>query len=467
MSAVNLFDNVLIRIRGQECLATSVLPGSAMAHWPNFPQLLAELGMGDLSLESFSERSQQRLFLARLVARFPQSEELKPDVIGYKLRAKDIILRQQFQENHVSIIFLRRCSAQLVLETLEALVGRLNPFAHVDVWLCEWDALCRWERERQLLEDILNYVQVRAGANCTITAFSHFLVIPPDLGDFVLKHPSVRFFCDAREISQTNNMGDFDRLCNESATMCNLRDLVNQGIWPTLNVPVSLTNVGILPSQVLALADATRGGRIRLIPATSSSAHVPPSIDDYTSALLGIYRDERIPLRNVTPQSWVAARIDADVSLVTSPESAGAAVTVLPNREIYAGEHAVGNQSWRLGKIGNQPLQWERLDAMAEAGITRARTPECQTCDWRFRCGGLDSSVWLVQGAQKGDSSNDCQTTFDLYCKPRKALFEEAIWDSVKHSSNLGGAKSRELLDLAEDKVSFRVAPDSNKKKHQ
>jgi hypothetical protein len=50
---------------------------------------------------------------------------------------------------------------------------------------------------------------------------------------------------------------------------------------------------------------------------------------------------------------------------------------------------------------------------------------------------------------------------FQLYCAPRKALFEEALWSSAEAAANSNGGK-RERLELHEGGVSF-VAPARSK----
>ena len=192
----------------------------------------------------------------------------------------------------------------------------------------------------------------------------------------------------------------------------------------------------ILPELILRLQEITRGGKVRLVPSPLLIDLLggPPTREKLVAALMSIYRDSRIPLRQVTPQSWVAARIDAQEPLVISHEAAGAAVTVLANGNIYAGEVTAGMNDWQLGNIldGSNSLHWERLDPMAEIFSSTDNKPsECQFCDWRYRCGGVDSSVLLLRELQKNVGVARWKDLFQLYCAPRKALFEEALWDSV------------------------------------
>ena len=81
----------------------------------------------------------------------------------------------------------------------------------------------------------------------------------------------------------------------------------------------------------------------------------------------------------------------------------------------------------------------------------------CRRCQWRYRCGGADCSV--IIGAQH--TSSDCfaqEEGFQLYCAPRKALFEEQIWDFARNYVAASVPAPRELIDITQGGVSFIAA---------
>ncbi len=199
-----------------------------------------------------------------------------------------------------------------------------------------------------------------------------------------------------------------------------------------------------------------------------------PSVEAYVEALLAIYRNPQIRLRLVSPLSWVAARVEAQAPLPSSPAAVGAELAVLPNGDLYAGERAVGLERWRLGNVLQDPqdIRWERLDAMAEEYSNAMMPAECQGCDWRYRCGGVDASVRLMeeaasqrpadagrtQAAPLEDAGRMPAPLFELYCAPRKRLFEEILWGSAEAAANGRRKPGRERIELREDGIDFAPA---------
>jgi len=458
------FDNVLVRARGASCIASSVVPPFITAYWPAVERLMGELGLSGMAASSLAEPGIQERFLSAVAHHLPEGGPFKPAMAGWGSRPDDIRSREEFRANHLYVTFVGGCSRAILLGALETLTGRLKPGGHIDVQFREWDPLSDWLAGQERLNGILNFLQVTKGYDCTLTFFSDLQTIPDKLGDYIYGRPSVRVGWTPSELASHSEIAEFDCFRLANPAFRNLENLVRQGIWPHLLVPVSQSNAKILPELVLGLAEATRGGTMRLVPVPLLPGCVgaaPPRVEDFVAAVLAIYKDPCIPLRRIVPQSWVAARMDADVPLVISPEAAGAAVTVAANGDIYAGETAVGLEAWRLGNIleDGEELRWERLDAMAEVFSNRAKLPECQSCDWRYRCGGVDASVLLFKERQASLSPSDWQVLFQLYCAPRKALFEEALWDSVSHSAEAGAKRSREVLELKKTGISFLPAP--------
>jgi radical SAM protein with 4Fe4S-binding SPASM domain len=280
----------------------------------------------------------------------------------------------------------------------------------------------------------------------------------------------------------------------------------------------------------LALVEATRGATVEVVPAPLACPPVPcnvravdqaaeaerfqrlrslqpPGLEDCVEALLRIYRDPRIPLRLVSPLSWVAARVNSEAPMVSSLAAAGAEVAVLPDGSLYAGEEAAGREDWRLGNVLDdaQEIRWERLDAMPETFASSVKPERCVSCDWRWRCGGVDAAVVLLEEKQKAESGKqkagggvDASSSlleaaagqgpagngtggapaavledagrmpaplFDLYCAPRKRLFEEMLWGSAEAAARQQPRPGRERIELREDGIDF--APVNNTQKHR
>ena len=174
--------------------------------------------------------------------------------------------------------------------------------------------------------------------------------------------------------------------------------------------------------------------------------------------------------------------------MISSPVAAGVELSVLAGGDIYAGECGAEVERWRLGNVLDDPatIRWERLDALPEIFSPANMPARCQTCDWRYRCGGADASLSLPYERLAGQNATprkpltpslspsdgervaggaepgQFDALFELYCAPRKALFEEMLWNSV--DAGLAGKHrpGREILELQPDGIIFRSAPTPN-----
>jgi radical SAM protein with 4Fe4S-binding SPASM domain len=161
----------------------------------------------------------------------------------------------------------------------------------------------------------------------------------------------------------------------------------------------------------------------------------------------------------VWPLSWVKQRIDSDRSLIGSAMAAGTEVAVLPYGDLYAGECCVGMDQWRLGNVlqSHSAIAWERVDALPEAFSRSTAPARCKTCDWRYRCGGVDPAVRLAQDRHRVTSCDEWSEWCELYCAPRKALFEEMLWDSVEAAAGQNEQRPRERIELHEDGLTYQA----------
>jgi len=175
----------------------------------------------------------------------------------------------------------------------------------------------------------------------------------------------------------------------------------------------------------------------------------------------------------VAPLSWVAARVDSTQPLVSSPAAVGAELAVLPNGDLHAAEAAVDLERWRLGNVlqGAKDIRWERLDVMPEVFSNATMPAKCLGCDWRYRCGGVDASLLLLEeAAGQGPAGNSAGGApaalvegtgrmpvprLDLYCAPRKQLFEGISWDSTEAAATGQAGAGRERIELREDGLEF------------
>jgi hypothetical protein len=67
----------------------------------------------------------------------------------------------------------------------------------------------------------------------------------------------------------------------------------------------------------------------------------------------------------------------------------------------------------------------------------------------------------LLDKERLGRSSLAHESVFGLYCAPRKALFEEEIWDLAMNQASAKIARPRELIELAKDGIKFVPASSS------
>ena len=59
------------------------------------------------------------------------------------------------------------------------------------------------------------------------------------------------------------------------------------------------------------------------------------------------------------------------------------------------------------------------------------------------------------QGPAGADAGRMPATLFDLYCAPRKRLFEEILWDSTEAAAKGQNRPGRERIELREDGLDF------------
>lgn len=453
------FDNVFIRVRGRACVAASVNPPFVTAYWPVLENAIHELGLSGLTDGLLSDARDQSLFLTEISRQSAEAARFKPERVGWAEPPEAIRCREDFRDRYFHVTLNGQCSRVVTLSVLEVLMGRLKAPAHIDVSLKGWDPLCDWNSGREGLDDILQCLGIN-GYDCALKCFSQFKNIPPKFSDYIYERPQIQMVWLAEGVENCTTLAEFQTYRQIMEPLQKLRELVGTGLWPCLLVPVSLHNVAILPEIVLALCEDTRGGVIRLVTtdSLSDSMQTPlPLINEYVAALVSIYNDSRIPLRHVSPQSWVAARMEADVPLVSSPEAAGACLTVFPNGDLFAGECSRPLPDWRLGNIleGVGALKWERIDSMAELWLGRGKAPRCYECVWRYRCGGLDPSLYVGSDTMDVAPTMDSEARVAFYCHPRRALFEEALWGVVAKSIGGHSIEGKEIVELDEQRVRF------------
>ncbi len=385
----------------------------------------------------------------------------------------------------------------------------------IDVDFKGWELLADWSAGAEVISEVSAHLYQARRLGGAMTLFSDLRSVDPDLWEYVYDHPRLRIAWMGADLLGCRDMAQFQDFGRQSAAFKNLREISNQGLWTRVVLPVSVMNVKVLPDLVQSLLEATRGGSIELVPAGILMAlandtirldipdargespltpapstsdrereaaggrrrnleHLNPPVEEYVEALVAIYRNRMMPLRLISPLSWVAARVDSRQPLVSSPAAAGAEVAVLPNGNVYAGEQVVGVQHWRLGNVlqGPRDFRWERMDAMAELSSYSLKPSQCQHCDWRYRCGGADASVLLLEEAGDGGQRPEARgrgaeeaagghgggalgQLFDLYCAPRKRLFEEILWGSAEAAANSQPRPGRERVSLREDGIHF------------
>lgn len=458
-----LFDNVLVRRRGSRCIVGSTLPPFVAAYWQQISGVLKELGIQNADEASLDELQIQEEFLAALSSRVSGAERFKPAKIGCDLRSQEMRAFQEARAARCLITLLGKCPREVILGALEAATARIRGKAMIEVRIKGWDTIGCWQEARTRVEEILNYLYSTKSCHGSLLLFSELKEVPQGLWDYIYERPRVRVGWVATELAECRAVPQLEHLKVSCAAFTNLEMLANTGIWPHVVLPVTAANVGILPPLAVALANSTRGGTLDLVAAPLLCEDIPsapPSVHDYTAALLAIYREGLVPLRKVSPLSWVAARVDADLPLPSSTETVGAALVVLPTGEVYPAEAAVGSSAWCLGNVlnGAASLHWERSDALAEMSAGSMKPAACRNCDWRYRCGGIDANVSLLKARRQADSAESQQALADFYCEPRKALFEAAFWDSTVSSAGKATRPSREILKLHATGLEFKPA---------
>jgi radical SAM protein with 4Fe4S-binding SPASM domain len=419
----------------------------------------------------------------------------RPAQIGFGSPPEHVRAREAFRQGRFSVVFLGAVPRAVALGALEAVCGGAGGGARVDAKFTGWDALADCPAGRDRICDVCNYLYQTRQRGSDLLVFSELHQAPADLWEFIYERPRVRIAWLAEELGGCRDRAELELWRQGSAALANLEKIGNAGLWPHVVLPVTGANVKVLPDLVLALLEATRGGSIEvrpagLMPRRLSRGDVPDrgdgggafpltptlspgererqrlsglnrddtnpaSVEDYVGALMEIYRNPRIPLRLVSPLSWVAARVGSQGALVSSAASVGAEAAVLPNGDLCAGEEAVGLERWRLGNVLEDAanIRWERLDVMAEAFSNALLPDECKQCDWRYRCGGVDACVMLSD--ERDGPSNGRAGRFEFYCAPRKRLFEELVWDSAEQAA-LGRTQGpRERIELREDGIDF------------
>jgi radical SAM protein with 4Fe4S-binding SPASM domain len=326
-----------------------------------------------------------------------------------------------------------------------------------------------WQTGRERIDDIISYLYQSRRCGCALTLFSDFLEVDADLWEFIYQRRRVRVAWVARELMECVSLQDFQECRQRSAALSNLERLGEMGLWPHVVLPVCRENCRALPDLVLALIEGTRGASIDVVPAPMlDSIEVPPhpaakadstapSVEDYVEALLTICGNPRVPLRLVSPLSWIAARIDAQGTMVSSPAGVGAELAVLPDGDMYAGESLAGLDPWRLGNVlkDGTDLRWERLDSISEMAGYSLKPAKCAGCPWRYRCGGVDASILLLEERLAPNGAQGGAALREFYCSARERLFEEMLWGSVEAAGSGKPRQGRERVQLRQDGIDF------------
>ncbi len=422
-------------------------------------------------------------------------------IFGFHSHPENIRRREDYRQRQAAVTFVGPCSREVMLGALEAATHRLKAKASIEMHFKHWETLGDWAVVQERIQDALSYLVQTKRLDCRATVFADFQTANGDLWQFCYDRPRVRVGWLAADLATCSSRGEFEHWCRTAPVFENLRSLGDSGAWPCILLPASQANTRLLPELVLALIEVTRGGTVEIAPAAvvmspaDRSLRILPSpdpspslgerapegqataygsrsrdathdsskladVNEFVAAMLAIYRNSRIPLHLVSPLSWVKARIDADAALIGSPLAAGAEIAVLANGDLYAGEGCVGLDPWRLGNVldGADPLAWERLDAIPEVFSRSTAPAQCKTCDWRYRCGGIDPAVRLLEAQRHIDTGGGWSPLCELYCAPRKALFEEMLWDSVEAAAAGTEKRPRERIELHPDGFTFEPA---------
>jgi len=429
---------------------------------------LAEISMETLG----ASRAAQERFLERLAARAPDAAAFRPERIRFGAGPGDVGRREEFRSHYRLVKFLGRCSREVLLGTLETVGRQLAARARIEAHFREWDVPGAGFGGAEAVCDACSLLRAMGCYGAPLVLFSDLQKPDAGLWQFVYEHPVVRIAWVASELLACAGAPEFEAICHTSPALKNLREISDGGLWPQVVLPVSAANVRALPELVGGLLELTRGASIEMLPTTLLPAFKqrapPPEVGEYVEALLQIYAAPSTPLHLVSPLSWVSARIDSEVAMISSAASAGAEIVVLPDGELYASEFGAGIERWRLGNVlkDRENLRWERLDVIPEALSCSGQPQRCRACDWRFRCGGLDASAFMLEErrqvqAQAAASEEAPWGTgwpgplAELHCAPRKRLFEEMLWGSAEAAARGRTSGARERLELSDEGVGY------------
>jgi radical SAM protein with 4Fe4S-binding SPASM domain len=480
------FDNVAVRLRGKGCAVCSICPPFVTVHWPDVSAAASDLGLSQGAAEPFTEGEGRRRFLAALADGPLKEERFRPARVGFPAGPSEVRGIERARLGYRRALFLGQCSRDALFGSLEAMSGRLPGGGTLDLVFRRWDPLADWPGSEECLREIHSYVLQSRSLRANLLLLSRVQEFDPHVWEFVYDHPRVRIGWVADGLLSGWEQGGLADRVLGSAPLSRLGELAAMGLWPHLVLPVCGSNVGCLPELVRGLLELVRGGTIDLVPTPYFSANrelEPPTVSDYVGALLALYRDQAAAMRLVSPLSWVAQRMDSQAALARSAASVGAEIAVLRSGDMYAGEFGVGIERWRIGNVleDGDGLHWERLDAVPETFSNAMQPERCQTCDWRYRCGGLDASVFQLEerrrlAAQRGSpgtaaealeriqawpeggmagNGGDWSDLAELYCAPRKALFEEMLWDCAEGAAERQTAGPRERLELNDQGIAY------------
>jgi radical SAM protein with 4Fe4S-binding SPASM domain len=386
----------------------------------------------------------------------------RPERIAFSAPAAEVRGREQFRSRYRLVKFLGKCSRDVVSGVLEIVGKQLAARSSIEVHFRQWDAASAGQDGLEAIRDICGILRGMGRFGAPLVLFSDLQELHPELWQFVYERPVIRVAWLASELLACAGQNGFEDVCHSSAALKNLREMSEGGLWPHVVLPVSGANVGVLPELVASLLELTRGATIEIVPVSFlpglKEPGAPPEVTEYVEALLKLYMAPNAPLRLASPLSWVSERMDSEAAMMSSPASAGAEVAVLPDGNLYANEFGVGIDRWHLGNVltDGENLRWERLDVMPEALIYSKQPERCQQCDWRYRCGGLDASVYLrAEKLEEANGGDGLGPLAELYCAPRKRLFEEMLWGSVEASAQGQSTRLRERIELSDAGIGY------------
>ena len=321
--------NVGLRLRGKSLVLVSVVPPFRTADWGDAEALTCEMDFPGISAASLacSVELQER-FLEALAASMPEGLPCYPDGTGLRswpLRAQR---REILRRTSRLVKFVAECRRDVVIAALEALAGQLAARGTVEVQFRAGAGADCGADEWGVIADACNFLVGIGRWGAPVLLLSQLQRVAPSLWDFIYRRSQIRIGWEGSDLLNCRTRDELDRLADESPALKNLREIGGSGLWPHIILPISGANVCMVPELVAALLELTRGASIEIIPVPFVRAlgceAVPPQAREYAEALLEVYRAPNVPLRLVSPLSWVAARIDSQQPLVRSALSAGA-----------------------------------------------------------------------------------------------------------------------------------------------